>query len=261
MGGCRPDSQSGTTTLYVNGVAKATSAATPNVPAGNFAIGTTPQVPGAQTFNGLVDEARVFTFVAGQFSTTDLFINTPVSLSTYQLFEPAAATNDGFIVRASVSWLTVLGGSWLHLNGTGSGSGNLVQTFTCDANPGPTRRGTIQVASQLLTIIQAGSGYVTATVPKRTLISGFPTQPNDVVLDAAGNAYYIDFGRKSLRVWSAASQTVSTLFRRCKARREWASIPPGIFTLATMYRACRSGRRPLAHSRRWSAAVNRPVWR
>ena len=202
--------QNGTTTFYVNGVAQATTAAAPNTPTGNLAIGTAPQVPGAQTFSGLVDEARVFTFTAGQFSTSDLFINTPLSLSTYQLFEPAAAGNDGFLVRATVSWLLVTGGSWLHPSVSG-GSGNLVVTFTCDANPGPTRRGTMQVGSQLLTVIQAGSTYVTAAVPKRTLISGYPTQPGDVVLDSAGNAFFIDSGRKSLRVWSPVSQATTTL--------------------------------------------------
>jgi Concanavalin A-like lectin/glucanases superfamily len=62
---------SGTTTLYKNGVAIATTAIGPNVPAGGFAIGVNPIVAG-EFFAGNIDEVRVFTFATGQFSTADL---------------------------------------------------------------------------------------------------------------------------------------------------------------------------------------------
>jgi autotransporter-associated beta strand protein len=65
----------GTTTLYVNGVAAGTSAAGPAFPQGNFALGAPPQSPTSQFFTGLIDEVRVFTFAAGQFSTSDLLLN------------------------------------------------------------------------------------------------------------------------------------------------------------------------------------------
>lgn len=61
----------GTTTLYKNGVAVATSPTGPNAPAGAFAIGINPLAAG-EFFAGSIDEVRIFTFAAGQFATSDL---------------------------------------------------------------------------------------------------------------------------------------------------------------------------------------------
>jgi hypothetical protein len=69
-------------TLYVNGSPVATSPATPGVPAGNFALGAPPQAQTNQFFTGLLDEARVFTFAPGQFSTNDLLINRSLVVTT-----------------------------------------------------------------------------------------------------------------------------------------------------------------------------------
>ena len=64
------------TVLYINGVPVATnSIAAPAAPAGIFGIGAPPQNPTGQFFTGLVDEVRVFTFTAGQFTTNDLLVN------------------------------------------------------------------------------------------------------------------------------------------------------------------------------------------
>jgi Concanavalin A-like lectin/glucanases superfamily len=62
---------SGTTTLYKNGVSVATTGVGPNVPAGGFSIGINPVING-EYFAGNIDEVRVFTFAAGQFTTSDL---------------------------------------------------------------------------------------------------------------------------------------------------------------------------------------------
>ena len=62
----------GATTFYVNGVANATVGA-PNIPAGNFNIGTRPD--GGERFDGRIDEVRVFTFAPGQFDVSDLQFN------------------------------------------------------------------------------------------------------------------------------------------------------------------------------------------
>ena len=69
-------------TLYINGMPMTTSPATPNIPAGNFALGAPPQAPMSQFFTGLIDEARVFTFAPGQFSTNDLLINRSLVVTT-----------------------------------------------------------------------------------------------------------------------------------------------------------------------------------
>lgn len=62
----------GVATLYVNGIATVTAVNAPKLPQGNFALATVPQAIGSQNFTGLIDEVRVFTFNAGQFSTNDL---------------------------------------------------------------------------------------------------------------------------------------------------------------------------------------------
>jgi hypothetical protein len=65
----------GTATLYVNGKATESAINAPKLPQGNFALATVPQSIGSQNFTGLIDEVRVFTFDAGQFSTNDLLLN------------------------------------------------------------------------------------------------------------------------------------------------------------------------------------------
>ncbi len=79
---------SGVGTLYVNGVASAILFDTPNTPTVCFAVGSDPQIPGAETFTGLMDEVRVFTFDPGQFTTNDLLLNArnpvPAYLSNVQ---------------------------------------------------------------------------------------------------------------------------------------------------------------------------------
>src|SRR5204863_77858 len=57
---------SGTTTLYVNGVASGTAGNTPNIPSGGFCIGLPGQGGSSENFSGDIDEVRVFTFAAGQ---------------------------------------------------------------------------------------------------------------------------------------------------------------------------------------------------
>jgi hypothetical protein len=62
---------SGTTTLYKDGVAIASTPIGPNPPSGGFSVGINP-ILAAEHFAGNIDEVRVFTFAAGQFSTADL---------------------------------------------------------------------------------------------------------------------------------------------------------------------------------------------
>ena len=64
----------GVCTLYVNGIPSGTSDVIPNLPNGNFGLATPPQSPGSQLYPGLMDEVRVFTFAAGQFTPDDLLL-------------------------------------------------------------------------------------------------------------------------------------------------------------------------------------------
>lgn len=64
---------SGVTTFYVNGRVNDTNGSGPNVPAGGFGVGINPLV--AQEFHpGSIDEARVFTFAPGTFTTAALLL-------------------------------------------------------------------------------------------------------------------------------------------------------------------------------------------
>ena len=60
---------SGTATFYVNGTAGPTRTSGPAVPNGSMWVGGH---SAGEEFGGLIDEVRVFTFTAGQFSTDDL---------------------------------------------------------------------------------------------------------------------------------------------------------------------------------------------
>ncbi|MDB6067986.1 MAG: LamG domain protein jellyroll fold domain protein [Pedosphaera sp.] len=67
----------GTATLYINGVAAGSSVnAMANPPTGTYlGMGADPVNTSASHFSGYLDEVRVFTFAAGQFSVNDLLIN------------------------------------------------------------------------------------------------------------------------------------------------------------------------------------------
>ena len=70
----------GVATLYTNGVPAFTMTATPASPSGSFLIAA--DNSGAEIFSGGVDEVRVFTFAAGQFSPTNLLVNQPLVVTT-----------------------------------------------------------------------------------------------------------------------------------------------------------------------------------
>ena len=108
--------------------------------------------------------------------------------------------------------------SWLHLATTnGTGSANVI--FTCDANSGAARTGTITLtgltffhgATNTLTITQAGATYVQAPGPVTALVSSGLNTPIGVAVDAAGNVYISDFNSNAIKKWSASNNTVSNV--------------------------------------------------
>jgi len=108
--------------------------------------------------------------------------------------------------QVGAGWTATANAPWLHLTATnGSGSTNLV--FTFDVNTNLTRSGTVTIANQTLTVVQAGTGYVLAS-PLTTLVSS-PTayDPRGVAVDGVGNVYIADTGHWAVDVWNAASQT------------------------------------------------------
>jgi hypothetical protein len=91
---------SGTSTLYVNGVAYGSTSLTPATPTGGFAIAATPQSPHTAFFPGAIDEVRVFTFSPGQFSTADLLVNQqlPATLTVIVVVAPRRADRAASVI-------------------------------------------------------------------------------------------------------------------------------------------------------------------
>jgi streptogramin lyase len=143
---------------------------------------------------------------------------TPLRATTYKLgttalLEGPAAGTDSVVLAVSPptdQWTATTNASWLHLstpNQSGTGSTNVI--FSFDGNTGATRVGTLSVGSQMLTIKQAGAGYISAR-PLITLGSGL-SFPYGVAVDGAGNVYIADTRHNAIKVWSVTSNTVTTL--------------------------------------------------
>jgi streptogramin lyase len=91
-----------------------------------------------------------------------------VALGTNSLFEPIGAGSDQVALTfpsLSGLWTATANDPWLHLspaNQTGTGSATVV--FTFDANPGPSRTGTLTIADQTLTVNQPSRPLATNVV-------------------------------------------------------------------------------------------------
>jgi hypothetical protein len=139
---------------------------------------------------------------------------TNYALGTSALLVGPAAGIDSVVLAvtpATGAWTATANDTWLHLstaNQSGTGSTNVV--FSYDANPGATRTGTLTIASQTLTVTQAGSTYVAAQ-PVTTLVSSGLSYPDGVAVDGAGNVYIADSGNSAIKEWAAANNTVTTL--------------------------------------------------
>ncbi len=94
----------GVGTFYVNGAAAGTLGITPNVATGRFAIGSAPQPLGTETWEGFLDNVRVFTFAPGQFTTNDLLWNKASAFAPVVATLPATSvSNANAVLNASVN--------------------------------------------------------------------------------------------------------------------------------------------------------------
>jgi sugar lactone lactonase YvrE len=131
--------------------------------------------------------------------------------TTGRLVGPTAGS-DSVVLAAkplNVPWTASTNVSWLHLspaNQSGNGSANVI--FSYDANPGPTRTGTLSIAGQTLTVTQAGATYVPAQILS-VLVASNLNNPEGVGVDNAGNVYIADTGNNAIERWNVADQTVS----------------------------------------------------
>jgi DNA-binding beta-propeller fold protein YncE len=130
------------------------------------------------------------------------------------LVGPSAASNSVVLAvfPASATWTAMANSTWLHLspvNQSGVGSTNVV--FSYDANPGPTRDGTLTIGGQTFTVTQAGSTYVAVVPAMTTLVSNGLSFPFGVAVDSAGNVYIADTGHNAIQKWTAADNTLTPL--------------------------------------------------
>lgn len=200
-------------TLFVNGISAGSVPNQPHPAAGNFAIGTAPALAGSQVFLGKIDEARVFTFVPGQFSTNDLLVhNVNFALGANSVAEGPAAGTDSIVLAAGLAgeWTATANASWLHLaSSSQSGAGNAIIAFSFDTNSGPTRSGAIAIAGKTLLVTQAGATYVPAPATPVPEFTNLPA-PDAMAMDAAGNIYIAN-GNGVIQKWTAAANTLTTL--------------------------------------------------
>jgi len=135
------------------------------------------------------------------------------ALSTYSLLESATggAGSDSVLLALSsqsTAWSATANASWLHTTSSGTGSDKI--TFSYDSNPGATRAGTLTIADQTLTVMQAGATYVPAG-SLTNLVSTQVSNPCGVAVDRFGNVYIADYDNSVIRKWTAATQALTTL--------------------------------------------------
>ncbi|HZM03685.1 MAG TPA: BACON domain-containing carbohydrate-binding protein [Candidatus Saccharimonadales bacterium] len=136
------------------------------------------------------------------------------SLGTSALLVGPAAGSNSVVVSVFPNfgvWTAATNVSWLHLTPSmqsGTGSTNLI--FSCDANPGPTRSGTITISGQTLNVTQAGSTYVAAGPVTPLVFSGL-AMPHGVAVDGVGNVYIANTGSNTIEEWTLTNNTVTTL--------------------------------------------------
>jgi sugar lactone lactonase YvrE len=131
------------------------------------------------------------------------------------LLEAPAAGRDSVVLSVrpmkDFPWVATANASWLHLSRANeSGVGSTLVVFQFDGNRGPTRTGTITIAGQRLTVVQAGGTYVAAN-PLITLASSGLSHPSGVAVDDAGNVYVADAGDNAIKEWTPAGDALITL--------------------------------------------------
>lgn len=155
------------------------------------------------------------------FSGFLLALATPSSAQTPGVFALGASTlceasafgSDSVtlgVTPATAAWTASANVPWLHVSpasAAGTGSTNVV--FSFDANSGPTRSGTLTIAGQTLTVVQASPAYVPAGV-LTTLTSGLD-YPGGLAVDSAGDVYIALLHGHAVDEWVAASNSVTTV--------------------------------------------------
>ena len=123
------------------------------------------------------------------------------------LIEGPNAGSDSLLVSTPIPWTAVSHDGWIHT--TSQGTGNGLAVFSFDPNIGATRTGTLTIAGQQLSLVQAASGSVRAN-PIPLVTSGL-SSPGGLAVDGQGNVYIADSGHNAIKEWNASTQQISTL--------------------------------------------------
>jgi hypothetical protein len=139
-------------------------------------------------------------------------------LATNALFEGPAAGADSMMTCTTVEgapWVASADVPWLHPTASGIGNTNLV--FTFDANPGPTRTGTITYGNTLanpitasFVVTQAGTNYSAVNALTNFFLSNSVSR---IAVNGSGNIYILTnaSGFSSLLKYNPTNNSLTTL--------------------------------------------------
>jgi len=146
-------------------------------------------------------QARATTFVLG---TTNLLVGSGAQTNSVVLG----------VTPADAAWTATTNAAWLHLttpNQSGTGSTNVI--FSCDANSGTTRSGTLTIGDKMLTVTQAGSGFIQAQ-PLSTIFIN-PIILQNIAVDGEGDVYVAapggNVGPQNIFEWTPTNNAVNYL--------------------------------------------------
>ena len=153
------------------------------------------------------------TTVAFNFQVT----GTPLGLGAGALVVGSAAGASSVMLADSLPWTASSNSSFLHISsGSASGAGSAVVAFTYDALTGAgTRTGTLTIAGLILTVTQAGAGYIGPSGAPITIAQAYLPQNAwfPVTVDGSGNVYFFadQSGVIAVQKWSPSTQQTTTV--------------------------------------------------
>jgi FtsP/CotA-like multicopper oxidase with cupredoxin domain/streptogramin lyase len=152
------------------------------------------------------------------------------TLGTGTLLQGPAAGSNTVVLAADpavATWTASSLAAWLHVSpGYSSGIGSTNFVFTYDTNPGTTRTGQLNIAGQLLTVVQAGSTYVPAPQPVTLVVSNGLNSPTSVAVDGGGDLFVSDSGNSAVKEWVEPANSVSTLFTNGLSTPQGVAVDP-----------------------------------